>query len=61
MISKVLEKVVHRQLVAFFNNHPELGALPEEQFAYRRNHSCEDLLAYAINDWQLALDKKQLC
>ena len=61
VISKVLEKVVHRQLVAFFDNHPELGALPEEQFAYRRNHSCEDLLAYAINDWQLALDKKQLC
>ena len=61
VISKVLEKVVHRQLVAFFDNHPGLGALPEEQFAYRRNHSCEDLLAYAINDWQLALDKKQLC
>ena len=31
--------------------------LPPEQFAYRANHSCEDLLAICVNDWQRALDR----
>ena len=59
--SKILEKIIHQQLVSFFHSHPELCALPKEQFAYRRNHSCEDLLGYAINTWQRALDKKGMC
>ena len=31
--------------------------LPHEQFAYRKQHSCEDLLVSAIDDWQHSLDE----
>ena len=59
--SKVLEKIVHKQIVDHFERFPELKALPTEQFAYRRNHSCEDLLAYAVNKWQNSIDQNLFC
>ena len=37
LASKVLEKIVHPQVVEFFSDHNELSALPPEQFAYRSN------------------------
>lgn len=52
--SKLLERTVHTQLMRYIDTVD--GALPPQQFAYRRHHSCEDALALAINAWQLALD-----
>ena len=49
--SKILEKIVHHQLVAFFANHPDIAALPPEQFAYRSHHNCEDALTLVIDKW----------
>ena len=57
IISKLLEKVVHRQLVKHLQLSSYAPGLPAEQFAYRSNHSCEDALALVINNWQLMLDE----
>ena len=59
--SKLLEKVVQHQLVSFFSNNPEVAALPIEQFAYRNQHSCEDALTLAIDQWNRALDNGDCC
>ena len=48
--SKLLERCVFDQCKSYFRKKPELG-LPTEQFAYRRYHSCEDLLSTVINDF----------
>ena len=53
--SKILERVVLCQLQNFIS-HSDPPILPPEQFAYRRGHSCEDLLSRNINDWHVALD-----
>ena len=56
-MSKLLEHIVHDQLMYYiYNAPPPLLPLPAEQFAYRRGHSCEDLLTPVINDWMLSLD-----
>ena len=57
--SKVLERLILSQCKSYFNRQPERG-LPSEQFAYRRNHSCDDLLTIVINDWQRAIDKQKI-
>ena len=54
IISKVLESLVFQQLHDHLDNTP--GAIPNEQFAYRRNHSTEYLLPLAINNWQRSMD-----
>ena len=54
IISKVLESLVLQQLHDHLAITP--GAIPNEQFAYRRNHSTEDLLTLAINNWQRSMD-----
>ena len=53
IISKVLESLVLQQLHDHLDITP--GAIPNEQFAYRRNHSTEDLLTLAINNWQRSM------
>ena len=54
-LSKVLERVIICQLQNFISQS-DPPILPPEQFAYRRGHSCEDLLRKNINDWYVALD-----
>ena len=61
IISKLLEKVVHRQLVKHLQLSFNGPGLPAEQFAYRSNHSCEDALALIINNWQVMLDEGSFC
>ena len=61
LASKVLEKIVHRQVVEFFSGHNGLSTLPPEQFAYGSNHNCEDALALCIDRWNRALDDGQRC
>jgi len=41
VVSKILEKCVHRQLTAHL---VQRNAFPDEQFAYRANHGTEDAL-----------------
>ena len=48
------------QLKRHISENPNFLVLPTEQFAYRSAHSTEDLLSYAINDWQCHLEKKNL-
>ena len=59
VLSKLLEKVVVRQLTDYINLHPELSILPEEQFAYREGRSTEDALTVAIDCWSRAIDSGQ--
>ena len=54
IISKVLEKIISSQLKNFlFENN----LLPTAQFAYRAQHSTEDALVYAVNNFLHARDK----
>ena len=61
IVSKILEKVVHRQVLQFFKNNPDLEALPPEQFAYRNFHSCEDALTVTVGKWRRAIDGNKVC
>ena len=49
IVSRLLEKCVQIQLVAYLENH---SLLPLSQFAYRKHHSTEDALILALNRWQ---------
>ena len=57
ILSKVLEKVVHRQI---YHHLESSGALSTSQFGFRRGHSCSDLLLSVVDDWLSARDSK-LC
>ena len=59
VVSKLLEKIVHRQLVRYIQDHAELHILPDEQFAYRRGHSCEDALTLVVDRWMTSIDKQE--
>ena len=54
LVSKLLEKVVARQLRSYLE---EFSIIPKEQFAYRQRHSTEDALVYAINNFLMAKDQ----
>lgn len=55
IVSKVLEHIVHEQLTAHLTRIGSI--LPDQQFAYRRLHSCEDALCLCISHWQKSLDQ----
>eukprot|EP00117_Sycon_ciliatum_P039550 scpid54423/ scgid29217/ RNA-directed DNA polymerase from mobile element jockey; Reverse transcriptase len=55
--SKLLERCVYEQLMTYLCHDSD--ALPKEQFAYCRQHSCEDLLTIVTDDWQKCLDRGQ--
>ena len=54
LVSKLLEKVVARQLRSYLE---EFSIIPKEQFAYWQHHSTEDALVYAINNFLMAKDQ----
>jgi len=58
--SKILERIVLDQLLAFFNSN-NIPYVPANQFAYRSDHSCEDCLTLAVNRWLQALDDDEFC
>ena len=56
VISKLLEKVVHRQLASYLQRTAQY--LPA-QFAYRHSHSTEDAVMYAVDRYLAARDSHQ--
>ena len=55
ILSKVLEKVVYKQVNTFLN---DTHALNEQQYGFRKGRSCADLLTATVDDWLLARDRK---
>ena len=55
ILSKLLETLVQRQLVRHLDH---TDAIPETQFAFRRQHSTGDALALLVDQLQMARDKK---
>ena len=47
-ISKILERIIASQLVAYFDAY---DLLPGQQSGFRRNHSTETLLVRLLSDW----------
>jgi hypothetical protein len=56
-MSKVVERLVCRQLTAFLDKH---GLLPSLQSAYRRNHSTETAVLRVVSDILLAADRGEV-
>src|SRR6218665_3188124 len=52
-ISKILECIIARQLVAYFDAD---DLLPAHQYGFRRNHSTETLLVRLVSDLHSAMD-----
>ena len=48
IVSRLLETIVKSTLVGYLS---ALNLLPASQFAYRKNHSTEDALVYAVDRW----------
>jgi hypothetical protein len=57
VISKLLERLVARQLLAHLNS---TGLLPSLQSAYRANHSTETAVLKVLSDMLLAIDSGDL-
>ena len=55
-ISKVFERLVHKQLVTDCLTN---GILPDEQFGFLKGRSAEWQLLYLLQRWHEALDKKR--
>ena len=53
-MSKIVERLVCRQLVAFLEQH---GLLPSLQSAYRKHHLMETAVLKVISDVLLAADR----
>lgn len=53
-ISKVMERVLGKLVLTFLDKS---GALGENQFAYRRDHSFMDVLALNVVSWIIAFGK----
>ena len=57
MLSKLLERLVSKQLVKYFTDN---CLLPDRQSAYRRFHSTETAVLRVLSDILLALDSGDL-
>eukprot|EP00117_Sycon_ciliatum_P050677 scpid65799/ scgid35743/ RNA-directed DNA polymerase from mobile element jockey; Reverse transcriptase len=60
IVSKLLEKIVLKQLRKYIEDNPDLNILPLQQFAYRSHHSTEAALSCAINRWQCSLEERNV-
>ena len=53
-LSKVLEKIIHQQLLPFLET-----ILDPRMAAYRKGYSCQHVLLRVVEDWKLALDDRK--
>ena len=56
IVSKLLEKIVHKHLYSLLESH---DLLQDHQFGFRRKRSTTSLLMTAIHDWATCLDLSQ--
>eukprot|EP00117_Sycon_ciliatum_P028991 scpid79624/ scgid23187/ Probable RNA-directed DNA polymerase from transposon X-element; Reverse transcriptase len=54
VVSKILERIVHKRLCVLLTEH---DLLPAEQFAYRAHHSTEDAVLLAVDQFYEAADQ----
>ena len=54
-LSKVLEKIIHQQLLRFLLE----TILDPRMAAYRKGYSCQHVLLRVVEDWKLALDNRK--
>ena len=52
-MSKVVERAIASVLVRYFDR---IGAFGSDQWAFRKQHSCKDLVALLVCRWLWALD-----
>ena len=52
---KVLEHIIHSQIMNHFNEH---SLLTDKQHGFRQKHSCESQLILTVNDLALSLNKR---
>ena len=56
IICKVLEHIIHSQVIHHLDNH---GLLTDKQFGFRKKHSCETQLLLTVNDLAVGLREKE--
>ena len=57
VVAKILERIVHRQLYTYLQEH---SILHEAQSGFRPQHTTQDVLVSTIDDWRKALDEDKL-
>ena len=57
IIGRVFEKILSNQLNNFCDNHK---VIPDQQFGFRRNSSCESALIKITNDWMAHVDEGKM-
>ena len=57
-ISKILEKIIYKQVYSFLQNS---GQLYENQYGFHANHSCEHAIGQVVCTIVKALEKKTVC
>ena len=56
MLSKILEQVVHDQLVSYLL---KFNLLSDRQSGFRPQHSTQDVLMYVTDCWRKAIDESK--
>ena len=56
-ISKIFEKILHKQLFAYLNNN---NLISKHQFGFRPMHSTADALLHSTNEWYRNMDDGML-
>ena len=56
-ISKIFEKILHKQLLAYLNNN---NLISKHQFGFRPMHSTADALLHSTNEWYRNMDDGML-
>ena len=55
ILVKIMERIIHRQLIATLEHH---NTLDDCQFGFRHKRSTVSLLLEAVNDWALSLENR---
>ena len=57
IIAKVFKSLVHQQIYAYLTNS---NILSPTQSGFRPNHNTQDVLLKSVDDWKMALDRKEI-